>query len=179
LLAEEVLAGRLILNDWDHAADQWIVRLNLLSQWAPELQLPPIHDEEKRHLVEQMCHDAFGYKDIKDKPIKAILKGWLSASQQELLDKHAPERIALPNGRNPKVAYDQANPPHIAARIQELYGVTTTPKIALGRVTVLVHILAPNNRPVQITQDLAGFWRDQYPKVKQELQRKYPKHEWK
>jgi ATP-dependent helicase HrpB len=179
LLAEEVLAGRLILNDWDHAADQWIVRLDLLSQWAPELQLPPIHDEEKRHLVEQMCHDAFGYKDIKDKPIKAILKGWLSASQQELLDKHAPERIALPNGRNPKVAYDKANPPHIAARIQELYGVTTTPKIALGRVTVLVHILAPNNRPVQITQDLAGFWRDQYPKVKQELQRKYPKHEWK
>ena len=178
LLAEEVSAGRLILNDWDHAAEQWILRLNLLSEWAPELQLPPIRAEDKQHLVEQICHGAFGYKDIKDKPIKGILKGWLSDSQRELLDKHAPERISLANGRNPKVAYEKGNPPHIAARIQELYDVRTTPKIAMGRVPVLVHILAPNNRPVQITQDLAGFWRDQYPKVKQELQRKYPKHEW-
>ena len=55
---------------------------------------------------------------------------------------------------------------------------TATPRIALGRIPVLVHILAPNNRPVQITQDLTGFWRDHYPKAKQELQRKYPKHEW-
>jgi ATP-dependent helicase HrpB len=63
-------------------------------------------------------------------------------------------------------------------RIQELFGVTQTPRIAMGRVPVLAHILAPNMRPVQITQDLANFWREQYPKVKQELQRKYPKHEW-
>ena len=178
LLAEEVAAGRLVLNDWDHAADQWILRLNLLSEWAPELQLPRIATEDKRHLVEQICHGAFGYKDIKDKPIKGILKGWLSAAQQELLNKHAPERIALANGRNPKVSYEIGNPPHIAARIQELYDVNTTPKIAMGRVSVLIHILAPNNRPVQITQDLAGFWGEHYPKVKQELQRKYPKHEW-
>jgi ATP-dependent RNA helicase HrpB len=179
LLAEEVLAGRLILNDWDHAAEQWILRLNLLSEWAPELELPRIGSEDKRHLVEQICHGAFGYKEIKDKPIKSTLKGWLSAAQQELLDKQAPERVTVSNGRTPKVAYEAGNPPHIAVRIQELYGVTATPKIALGKIPVLVHILAPNNRPVQITQDLAGFWRDHYPKIKQELQRKYPKHEWK
>jgi ATP-dependent helicase HrpB len=63
-------------------------------------------------------------------------------------------------------------------RIQELYDVTGTPKIAMGRVPVLLHILAPNMRPVQITQDLAGFWREHYPRVKSELQRKYPKHAW-
>ena len=68
--------------------------------------------------------------------------------------------------------------PYIALRIQELYDVKSTPRIALGRVPVLVHILAPNMRPVQITQDLEGFWREHYPRVKQELQRKYPKHEW-
>ena len=71
-----------------------------------------------------------------------------------------------------------ANPPHIALRIQQLYGVNTTPRIAMNRVPVLVHILAPSQRPVQITQDLPRFWREHYPKIKQELQRKYPKHEW-
>jgi ATP-dependent helicase HrpB len=178
LLAEEVIAGRLVLNDWDHAAEQWILRLNLLSQWCPELALPPIHDEDRRHLIEQICHGAFGYKDIKDKPVKSILKAWLSPAQQDLLDKHAPERLNLSNGKTPKISYELGNPPHIALRIQELYDVNTTPKIAMGRVPVLIHILAPNMRPVQITQDLAGFWREHYPRLKQELQRKYPKHEW-
>ena len=63
-------------------------------------------------------------------------------------------------------------------RIQELYDVTQTPRVAMGRVPVLVHILTPGMKPIQITQDLANFWREQYPKVKSELQRKYPKHEW-
>ena len=178
LLAEEVIAGRLVLNDWDHAAEQWILRLNLLSQWCPELALPPINDDDRRHLIEQICHGAFGYKDIKDKPVKGILKAWLSPAQQDLLDKHAPERLNLSNGKTPKISYELGNPPHIALRIQELYDVNTTPKIAMGRVPVLLHVLAPNMRPVQITQDLAGFWREHYPRLKQELQRKYPKHEW-
>ena len=178
LLAEEVSAGRLTLNEWDHAAEQWILRLNLLAQWCPELGLPPIGEAERKDLVEQACHGAFTYKDIKDKPVKGLVKSWLSPAQQELLEKHAPERLSLSNGRNPKVAYDAANPPHVALRIQELFDVKTTPRIALGRVPVLVHILAPSMRPVQITQDLAGFWRDHYPGIKQELQRKYPKHEW-
>ncbi len=106
------------------------------------------------------------------------MHSWLSAAQQALLSKHAPERLTLANGRTPKVIYDAANPPHIALRIQQLYGVNTTPRIAMGRVPVLVRILAPSQRPVQITQDLAGFWREHYPRIKQELQRKYPKHEW-
>ncbi len=179
MLAQEVIAGRLTLNDWDDAAEQWILRLNLLGRWCPELNLPPIGDEDRKHLIQQICHGAFTYKEIKDKPIKPMLRNWLSSSQQELLNKHAPERLSLSNGRTPKVVYDSANPPHISIRIQELFGVKTTPAIAMGRVPVLVHILAPNHRPVQITQDLTSFWHDQYPKVKQELQRKYPKHEWK
>jgi ATP-dependent helicase HrpB len=178
LLAEEVIAGRLILNDWDHTAEQWILRLNLLSHWCPELALPPITEDDRRHLIEQICHGAFGYKDIKDKPVKQILKAWLSPAQQELLDKYAPERLNLSNSKTPRISYEVGNPPHIALRIQELYEVNTTPKIAMGRVPVLLHVLAPNMRPVQITQDLAGFWREHYPRLKQELRRKYPKHEW-
>jgi ATP-dependent RNA helicase HrpB len=178
LLAEEVLAGRLALKTWDQSVEQWIVRLNLLSQWCPELGLPPLTEADRRHVVEQLCHGACGYKDIKDKPVKPLVMSWLSGSQQALLEKHAPERLELGNGRTPKVIYDPAAPPHIAVRIQELYDVNQTPRIAMGRVAVLVHILAPNLRPVQITQDLGSFWREQYPRVKQELQRKYPKHPW-
>lgn len=178
LLAAEVSAGRLALTDWDESLDQWILRLNLLSQWCPELALPPVSDEDRCHLIEQVCHGSFSSKELKDKPVKAVVKSWLSRSQQEHLDKHAPERLALPNGRTAKVLYEPGNPPHIALRIQQLYGVKATPHIAMGRVPVLMHILTPSQRPVQITQDLPGFWREHYPRIKQELQRKYPRHEW-
>jgi ATP-dependent helicase HrpB len=125
-----------------------------------------------------VCDGTLSYKELKDKPVKPVVYSWLSRAQKDLLEKHAPERLALSNGRTPKVIYAAGAPPHIAVRLQELYDVNGLPKIAMGRVAVVLHILAPNMRPVQITQDLAGFWRDHYPKVKQELQRKYPKHQW-
>jgi ATP-dependent helicase HrpB len=178
LLTDEVLAGRLTLSDWDEAVEQWILRLNLLSQWCPELALPVIGEEDRRALIEQVCHGAFSGKEIRDRPVKSVVMSWLSAAQQDLLERHAPERLTLANGRTPRVNYDRPAPPHIAVRIQELYDVNVTPHIAMGRVPVLVHILAPNMRPVHITQDLAGFWREHYPRVKQELQRRYPKHKW-
>ena len=178
LLAGEVLQGRLVLKHWDHCVEQWILRLNLLSRWCPELELPPITEEDRRHLVEQICHGAASQKDIKDREVKPVVQSWLSAAQQALLDQHAPERLALSGGRAPRVTYVADGEPFIAVRIQELYDVTKTPRVALNRVPVLLHILAPNMRPVQITQDLTGFWRDHYPRVKSELQRKYPKHEW-
>jgi ATP-dependent helicase HrpB len=178
LLAEEIVAGRLTLKQWDHATDQWLVRLNCLQQWCPELELSPVTATDRRHLIEQICHGAVSYKDVKDRPVAGVIRSWLSPAQQELLDRHAPERVSLPNGRRPKVSYTPDGPPHLALRIQELFEVTETPRIALGRVAVVVHILAPNMRPVQITRDLAAFWREQYPRLKQELRRKYPKHEW-
>jgi ATP-dependent helicase HrpB len=76
------------------------------------------------------------------------------------------------------VTYSGTEAPFIALRIQELFDVRETPRIAMGRAPLLWHILAPNMRPVQITQDLAGFWREHYPRVKSELQRRYPKHPW-
>jgi ATP-dependent helicase HrpB len=178
LLAEEVAAGRLQLPNWDHGVAQWIFRLNLLAQWCPDLQLPPIRDEDRQHIIEQLCLGAVSYKDLKEREVKPVVQSWLSTSQRQLLDRHAPERVTLPNGRTPKVTYDADGPPYISLRIQELFGVTQTPRIAMGRVPLSVHILAPSMRPVQVTQDLANFWREHYPRIKSELQRKYPKHEW-
>jgi ATP-dependent helicase HrpB len=178
LLAEEVVAGRLQLPNWDHGVEQWIVRLNLLAHWCPDLQLPPIHEEDRRHIIEQLCLGAASYKDLKGRPVKPLVQSWVGPAQRELLEKHAPERVTLSNGRTPKVIYEPDAPPYVSLRIQELFDVTQTPRIAMGRVPLSVHILAPSMRPVQVTQDLANFWREHYPRIKSELQRKYPKHQW-
>ena len=178
LLAEEILAGRLQLPNWDHAVEQWILRLNLLSERCPEFELPPIRDDDRRHIVEQLCLGSFSFKDVKDRDIKSAVKSWLSAGQRELVEEYAPERVTLSNGRSPKVTYEANGLPYISLRIQELFGVTETPRIAMARVPLSIHILAPSMRPVQVTQDLTNFWRKHYPRIKSELQRKYPKHEW-
>ena len=178
LLTDEVIAGRLQLSKWDHAVEQWILRLNLLAEWCPELGLPPIGPDDRRHIIEQICHGAVAYKDLKDREVKSTLRSWLEPWQQDLLDKHAPERVTLSNGRTPKVTYEAEGLPFISLRIQELFDVAQTPRIAQGRVLLSVHILAPSMRPVQVTQDLANFWREHYPGIRSELRRRYPKHEW-
>lgn len=178
ILAAEVIEGRLVLKRWDHQVEQWILRLNSLCRWCPELGLPELAEAGRVDLIVQLCHGALSYKDIKDKEVMPGVQSWLSAEQRRMLEKHAPERLELPQGRRPKVVYTTSGPPYVAMRIQELYDVAQTPRIAMNRVSIQFHILAPNTRPVQITQDLAGFWRDHYPRIKSELQRKYPKHEW-
>jgi ATP-dependent helicase HrpB len=178
ILADEILAGRLSLPNWDHSVEQWLARLSFLCAHCPDLQLPEISDDDKKDIIQQLCHGAVSYKDIKEREVKPMVMSWLSALQRELLDQHAPERLKLPNDRTPKVNYEKGKSPYISLRIQELYDVNQTPKIALGRVPVTVHILTPGMKPVQVTQDLANFWREHYPKLKSELQRRYPKHLW-
>jgi ATP-dependent helicase HrpB len=77
-----------------------------------------------------------------------------------------------------KLTYAEGQSPVLAARIQDLYGIKSTLYICANRVPILIHVLAPNHRPIQITQNLSTFWAEVYPKIKPELQRKYPKHEW-
>jgi len=179
LLAREVLSGNCPLENWDHAVDQWIVRLNRLREWMPELELPALGEEDRAALIEQLCYGAATYKEIKTRAVWPIVKSWLSSQQEAMLEKFAPERLEMPNGRKFKIAYDPSGPPTIAVRIQDLYGVEQSLSIAAGRVPVTIQVLAPNHRPIQVTQNLATFWRESYPKIKAELQRRYPKHVWK
>jgi len=129
-------------------------------------------------LIEQICQGASSYKEIKERPVAPVLRAWLNPAQQAALDQVAPERIKLPGGRSARINYGAGKPPTIAARIQDLYGVSDCLTIGKGRVPLRIEVLAPNHRPVQITDDLTSFWRESYPKIKQELQRKYPKHPW-
>jgi ATP-dependent helicase HrpB len=178
ILAEQVVLKNCVLTQWDNAVEQWITRVHRLREWMPELELPSIGDEDRRAIIEQICHGASYYKEIKERPVWPVVKSWLSKMQQDLVDKFAPERVELPNGRKWKIIYDDKAAPTIAARIQELYGVEGSLVIASGRVPLVIQVLAPNHRPIQVTQNLSTFWREAYPKLKVELQRKYPRHEW-
>jgi ATP-dependent helicase HrpB len=184
LLADEVIAGRCPLKNWDAAVEQWIARVNALAVWMPELGLPRIDAGDRRALIEQICYGAASYKAIKERAVWPTVKAWLSPQQAGWIEEYAPERIDLATSRGTrrvKLVYPDAGdgaPPALAARIQELYDVTGGLRVASGKVPVVIQVLAPNHRPIQVTQDLANFWRESYPRIKVELQRKYPKHEW-
>lgn len=111
-------------------------------------------------------------------PLLAALKAMLSRQQNHRLEKDAPVTMFVPSGRSIALDYSAGELPILAVKLQELFGLAVTPTVAGGRVAVLVHLLSPAGRPVQITRDLKGFWETGYPQVKKELQGRYPKHPW-
>ena len=133
---------------------------------------------EREYVVHLACEDATNYREIKDRPILSLVRSILTPAQQQLVEKHAPERLELPGGRRAKITYAPDSTPILSARIQDLYGVTDDLKIAAGRMPLIINVLSPNHRPVQVTNSLKTFWVESYPKLKQQLQRQYPKHEW-
>jgi ATP-dependent helicase HrpB len=107
----------------------------------------------------------------------AALGARLSWSQREQLDRWLPEKIQVPSGSRLRVDYGQ-DPPVLAVKLQEMFGCEETPVIADGRLALRVHLLSPAGRPLQITQDLAGFWRSGYADVRRDMRGRYPKHPW-
>ncbi len=178
ILAEEITAGRLELPGWTERHDQWIIRLNSLAAWMPELELPVIGEEEKKLLIEQMCLGVTAARQLRDLTPDAALNSWLSHPQREMLERYAPERVKLANGKTARVEYREKAAPQISVILQQLYDTNENPRIAGGKVIVAVNILAPSQRPVQTTGDLANFWKTSYQAVKTQLRGRYPRHEW-
>ena len=128
---------------------------------------------------------ATGLKSFAELEAAARSSALLRAIEQQmpsvtrrLLDEVAPLSIRLPRGRLARVHYEPNQPPWIASRLQDFFGMRETPAVGRGAVPVVVRLLAPNQRPVQMTTDLAGFWQRLYPQVRKELSRRYPKHAW-
>jgi ATP-dependent helicase HrpB len=178
LLAREVMAGNIVLSEWNEAVEQWIVRVNCLAKWWPELEVNPITDADRATLIEQICYGSYGARELKDKPVMPVLRDWLLAEQLAVLDEYLPERLVMANGRKARLTYSKDGPPVLSARIQELYGINAKFTLGHGRVQVKIEVLAPNQRPIQVTDDLSNFWKEQYPRIKTELSRRYPRHEW-
>jgi ATP-dependent helicase HrpB len=114
----------------------------------------------------------------REQGIVRALESQLPPQARRLLDEIAPDRIRLPGGRQVRVHYEPGQPPWIASRLQDFFGMRQTPSVARGAVPLVIRLLAPNNRPVQMTTDLAGFWERLYPQLRKELGRRYPKHRW-
>lgn len=178
LLAEEIVAGRVELPNWTERHDQWITRLNCLAEWMPELEMPSIGDEDRKLLIEQMCYGAVAVRQLRERTPDGALNAWLSAAQRDLLDRFAPERVKLANGKMVRVEYRKGAPPQISVVLQQLYDTNENPRVAGGKVSVSVEILAPNQRPVQTTGDLGNFWKTSYAAVRTQLKGRYPRHEW-
>lgn len=157
---------------------QWIARVRCLSEWMPELELPRFEYDEWMALLPMLCHGKRSFKELRSMPLLPMLQGSLSYSQLQSIDREAPERMQLPGGSRVRLNYEEGKPPILAARIQQMFGCSDTPTVAGGRIPVLLHLLAPNMRPQQITQDLRSFWKHTYPEVRKELRQRYPKHAW-
>lgn len=178
MLAERVISAELTLKNWDDAVEQWTARLNLLSRTMPELGLPSWSHEDRVAAIAQICHGSVAYKDIKEAPVWPVLRDWLSYEQHQLLEKHAPEWLKLSADRRAKISYPAEGDPYIAVKVQHLFGTKETPRICGGKVPLLVHICAPNQRPWQMTKDLPSFWNSGYKQMKKDLAGRYPKHDW-
>jgi ATP-dependent helicase HrpB len=178
LLAKEVVAGRISIDAWDEATEQWITRVNRLAEWFPEYEVNPVTPADRLTLIEQVCYGETSARAVKAKEVMPVLRDWLTAEQLAAMEEAVPERLTMANGRRSRLTYAAEGPPVLSARIQELYGIDGRFSLGRGRVPVRIEVLAPNQRPIQVTEDLTSFWRDIYPKLKPELSRRYPRHEW-
>jgi len=180
LIVEEIARKNLRLANWDEKVEQWVLRTRLVAQWFPERGLITYSDDDVRLVLHEIVRGAVRFSQVKDRPCLPAVLNALSYDDQRFVQQMAPEQIKLPRARGGQmtVEYFVDGPPRGKAKIQELYDLTQTPRVAGGRIAVTLEILGPNYRPVQVTDDLASFWANQYPVLKKSLSRKYPRHEW-
>ncbi|TDU28679.1 ATP-dependent helicase HrpB [Panacagrimonas perspica] len=167
---------------WNESARQWQARVQSLRAWQPEGAWPDVSDDAllatledwlAPHLdgVTRRAHlDALNLPDI--------FNGMLDYAAQQQLQKLAPTQLTVPSGQRRGLSYAAGAPPTLEVKLQEMFGCLQTPTVCAGRVPVLLHLLSPGQRPVAVTQDLAGFWERGYIEVRKDLRGRYPRHPW-
>jgi len=174
--AADLLAERAIEEGVERFVDadelrEFLARSRFAAQFGA-VQPPNIETA-----LRQLCQGLKSFEELR-RAAPSMIPLLEQQSDAGRLSEIAPTRIRLPGGRWTRVHYDEGKPPWIASRLQDFFGMRETPRVAKGQVPVVVHLLAPNQRPVQTTSDLAGFWQRLYPQVRRELGRRYPKHKW-
>lgn len=157
----------------------WLLRLRALHRWLPEMETPAFDEAMLRERLPLWCYGKRSYQELRQMPWAELLVAELSFPQQRILHEEIPERIEVPSGSVLRIEYrEDGEPPILAVRIQEIFGWLDTPRIAKGRIPLLLQLLAPNHRPQQVTQDLRSFWQNTYNEIRKELRQRYPKHAW-
>lgn len=173
------------LLPWEPAQEQWRARITLLRQHGcTTAGLPPWPDVSDQGLLDTLdswlapcLEHVTKLDDLRRLDLSGALTSMLPWPLPARLEEWAPTHMAVPSGSRIAVDYTR-EPPVLAVKLQEMFGCETTPRVAQGRVALMVHLLSPAQRPLQITQDLAGFWRTSYHDVKKEMKGRYPKHPW-
>ena len=186
-LADAVRELGLEALPWTEGLRQWQARVACLRSWMPELGLPDVTDEALLASVDAWLRPAFAGKTRLDalsgQELGEALKSPLDWNLRQQVDRLAPVRIAVPSGMDRPIEYalepdGSPRPPVLAVKLQELFGLADTPRIADGRVPLLLHLLSPGGKPLQVTGDLRSFWDNTYPEVRKEMKGRYPKHPW-
>jgi ATP-dependent helicase HrpB len=156
------------------ALDRWLARARFAAEQDPELGAPSdaeVHDELKR-----ACAGLASFAELRQVSLLDLVKARAGHAQCARIDALAPERMTLASGRVAKIEYEAGKPPWLESYLQDFFGMKETPRA--GRTSIVLHLLAPNRRAVQVTSDLPGFWVRHYAQIRRELARKYPKHAW-
>jgi ATP-dependent helicase HrpB len=157
-------------------------RIQCLRDWLPDAGLPDVSDlgllTTLKDWLGPYLDGATRLSQVGADRLGHALSGLLDHAQRQLLDREAPEAITVPSGMSRKLEYSPGAPPVLAVKLQELFGLADTPRVGRGRIPVTLHLLSPGGRPIQVTQDLKGFWDRTYAEVKKELKGRYPKHPW-
>jgi len=181
LLVGVIRRQGLRLLDWNDEVAAFCARVGLLSRVFGEENWPPLTESWLlQHLEHWLAPGLYGVRDaagLRRVRLLPLLQGLLAAGRLHELERLAPERLEIPSGRRVRIDYT-AGEPVLAAKLQELFGWRQTPRIADGRVPLVIHLLSPAGRPLQVTRDLASFWRNGYPEVRREMRGRYPKHPW-
>ncbi len=187
-LTEAVAELGLDALPWTEGLRQWQARVLAVRAWMPELELPDVSDAALLATLPTWLTPAFNGRTrldaLDESTLGEALKSPLPWAQRQLIDRHAPVRITVPSGMERPIHYaldaDGVTPqaPVLAVKLQELFGLSDTPRIADGRVPLTLHLLSPGGRPLQVTQDLRNFWANTYAEVKKEMKGRYPKHPW-
>ncbi len=162
----------------DDELSSLVERCRWLKAIAPEVDLPEMNENTLHEVCLQLCEQRRSFAELKKAPWRDWLLGKFTNDQLRVLDREAPRRIEVPSGSSIRIDYEVGKTPILAVKIQEVFSWKATPRLAFGRVPLLLHLLAPNQRPQQITDDLASFWATGYTMVKKDLKRRYPKHSW-
>ncbi|WP_426788203.1 ATP-dependent helicase HrpB [Xanthomonas campestris] len=172
---------------WTEGLRQWRARVVSLRAWMPELDLPDLSDTALLAALDHWLRPAFAGKTrldaLDEASLGEALKAALPWERRQAIDRHAPTRISVPSGMERAITYaldhdQQPLPPVLAVKLQELFGLAETPRVADGRIPLTLHLLSPGGRPLQVTQDLKSFWATTYPDVKKEMKGRYPRHPW-
>ena len=162
----------------DGALERLLMRIAFVRAHAADAGLPAIGDAEAREILGELCDGRRSFAELREASLLAAIVARMDPKQARALDTLAPDRLTLPGGRGLRIEYETGKAPWVASRLQDFFGMAKGPAVAAGRVPVVLHLLAPNQRDLQVTTDLSGFWDRHYPAIRKELMRKYPRHSW-